>query len=85
MYNLQSESSIRLCLRARTIPVSLHLSNRKYPYLHLLTDALGDRHCSHSTRLCAPNDAICTVSVFVEELSELSRFARTRLTDDHQN
>ena len=62
-----------------------NLSNRKYAYLHLLTDTLGDRHCSHSTRLCAPNYAICTVSVLVEELSELSRFTRTRLTDDHQN
>lgn len=52
--------------------------------LHLLADALGDTHGGDTTRLGTADDPILTVPLLMEELRELSRLARSCLsnTDD---
>ena len=55
-------------------------------YLHFFTDTLGDRHGSHTTRLSSANDsAMRAVTIFIQELTELRRLARARLSNDHDN
>ena len=50
--------------------------------LHLFADALCNTHSCNATRLCTPDKSLLCVAILKQELGQLSRLSRARLTDD---
>ena len=53
--------------------------------LHLFADTFSDRHSGDTSRLCAADDTVRTIAVFVKELGQLGRFAGAGLSDNNDD